>query len=62
MFKVFKEVANMTAQVSSMNHASYCCANAAATTSARISLVQDTVILAVSILIALNLLVWQYTV
>lgn len=59
-FKVLKEVANMTAHFSSVHHASYCCTGAAAAASARIYLVLDTVILAVSILVALSLLGLQH--
>lgn len=50
----------MTAHFSSVHHASYCCASAAAAASARIYLVLDTVILAVSILVALSLLGLQH--
>lgn len=46
------EVPEMTAHTSKMH--SFCCASAAATSSARIDLYLDTVILAVSILILLG--------
>jgi hypothetical protein len=46
------EVPELTAHTSKMH--SFCCANAAATSSARIDLYLDTVILAVSILILLG--------